>query len=316
MVSGWTPNGEIGVFIQAEAHQAIYTVPASGGKAVQVSDEGYAWYPRWSSDGERIYARAFRDEETPMTLGYVPSAGGDVMALPVQAERTLVGRVPGGGFNVSPDGERIVMSAYQRPWNPEEGLDLWTIPLNGGRPTRLTRGGAFEGYPCWSPDGTWIAFLDFNLSEEGEYAAIYTVPAGGGEVRQLTARSDSVDAGAIAVSPDGERIAFLSNGAIKTIPTGGGEPEVLIADAKSGWRSDLSWSPDGTKIAYSGGGKIWIASADGGDPGELNTGLPEEARHGSFSWSPDGQKIAFVALIGGGAEFWLIGDFLPAGEDR
>jgi Tol biopolymer transport system component len=317
MVSGWTPDGELGVFIQSESHQAIYTVPASGGKAVQVSADRYAWYPRWSPDGERIYARAFRDEATHITVGYVPSAGGELVEIPVRAERTLVSRVPGGGFNLSPDGEQLVVSAYQAPYDPEEGVDVWAIPLDGGRPTRLTSDGSMEGYPCWSPDGKWIAFTDgYELTEEEGVNAIFLVLAEGGEIRQLTVESDSVGGGAIAFSPDGERIAFLSSGTIKTIPVQGGESEVLIPAPETGWRSHLAWSPNGKKIAYSAGGMIWITPLDGGEPQELRTGLPEDAKLGDFSWSPDGERIAFVASIGGDAEFWLISDFLPSDEGR
>jgi Tol biopolymer transport system component len=309
MVSGWTPDGELGVFIQSELHEAIYTVPASGGKAVQVMPDGqWPLYPRWSPDGERIYFRG-------VTVQYVPAAGGEPVEVPVQAERWLVSRVPGGGLNVSPDGGRIVVSAYQEPYDAEEGVDVWAIPLDGGRPTQLTSDGSFEGYPCWSPDGKWVAFTDwYEKSEDEGFMAIYTVPAGRGEIRQLTSESDSVRRRAIACSPDGERIAFFSGGAIKTIRLDGEEPEVLVTEVQSGGQSDLVWSPDGAKIAYSGAGKIWIASVDGGEPEELRTGLPEGTGHGTFSWSPDGEKIAFVGSIGGEPEFWLISDFLPEGR--
>jgi len=323
VASGWTPDDELGVFIQSESHQAIYTVPASGGRAVQVMPEApWAWYPRWTPDGERIYLRAIREEAPGVIVHYVPAAGGEPVGVPLQAERRLVTRVPGGGLNISPDGGRIVVSGYQAPYDPEDGVDVWTFPLDGGRPTQLTSDGSFEGYPCWSPDGKWVAFTDWHeKSEEASlplvrnleegYDAIYVVPAEGGEIRQISSESDSVGGGAIAFSPDGERIAFFSDGAIKTIRLDGGQPEVLVAGVQSGGQSDLAWSPDGAKIAYSGGGRIWIAPVGGGAPEELLTGLPGGTRHGAFSWSPDGEKIAFVGSIGGEAEFWLISDFLP-----
>jgi Tol biopolymer transport system component len=219
--------------------------------------------------------------------------------------------VPGGGLNVSPDGEMIVMSAYQEPFDPKEGCDVWTIPVNGGRPTQLTSDGSFEGNPCWSPDGQWIAFTDWhNKAEDEGFNVIYVVPAGGGDIRQVTSEEDSVDGGAVAFSPDGESIAFFSGGAIKTIPVQGGQPEVLVAEVKSGRHSQLAYSPDGSKIAHNAEGKIWITPLDGGVPEELHTGLPMDAKLGGFGWSPDGEKIAFYASIGGEAEFWLISNFL------
>lgn len=318
MVSGWTPDGELGVFIDSEMHEAIYTVPASGGKAVQVMAEGdEPYYPRWSPDGERIYLRGYQPDPSRVLVQYVPASGGDLRDVPVRSERELVSRIPGGGLNVAPDGKRIVIAAYQKPYDPEEGVDVWTLPLDGGTPTQLTTDASFEGYPCWSPDGEWIAFTDWiEKSEDEGFRAIFMVPAEGGQIRRVSSESDSVGGGGITFSPDGERIAFFSNGTIKAIPVDGGRPEVLITGVESRAHSDLAWSPDGARIAYSGAGKIWIASIDGGASVELRTGLPEGAELSTFSWSPDGEKIAFVASLGGEPEFFLISDFLPTAGNR
>jgi len=315
MLAGWTPDGELGVFIETESHQAIYTVPASGGRAVQVMPDAQQgiWYPRWSPDGERIYLRSLVGPGS-YALYYVPAAGGELVGVPVEAERLLAVVQPNGGFHVSSDGGRVVFSAYQVPYDPEGSVDIWTVPLDGGRPTRLTNDGSREKYPCWSPDRKWVAFTDWHEKSEGEgFDAIYVVPAEGGEIRQISSESDSVGrGGAIAFSPDGERIAFFSGGAIKTIPLDGGQPEVLVTEVQSDGMSDLAWSPDGAKIAYSSAGKIWLASLGGGAPEELRTGLPEGTKHGTFSWAPDGEKIAFVGWSGvDEVEFWLISDFLP-----
>lgn len=311
LLAGWTPNDELGVFMRTEYHRAVYTVPASGGKAVQVTPEGISSYPRWSPDGERIYLHwVDRGEGADVTirLPYVPAAGGELVEVPAYSETQFMSRVPGGGHNVSPDGERIVISAGQRRWEPE-GVDVWMIPLNGGRPIRLTSDASYEGYPCWSPDGEWVAFTDW--SEDWGFKTIYIIPAEGGEIRQLTTEADSVGGGAIAFSPDGERIAFFSGGAIKTVRLDGGQPEVLVMEVRSEMKSDLVWSPDGSTIAHNAEGKIWITPLDGGAPEELRTGMPENAWLGEFGWSPDGEKIAFVGSFGGEPEFWLISDFLP-----
>ncbi len=311
MLAGWTPNNELGIFISTEEQCAIYTVPASGGRAVQITLTEWPYYPRWSPDGERIYFRgAFDKEKNTVPILYVPSVGGDPVQVPVRSERRLVSRVPGGGLNVSPDGKKIVISAYQEPYNPKQGVDVWTIPVAGGPPTRLTNDRSSEGYPCWSPDGKWIAFKE-------DFPAIFVVPAEGGEAQQITSQVDSVGDGAIAFSPDGERIAFFSDGSIKTIPVEGGESEVLVGEVKSHSHSQLAYSPDGSKIAHNAGGKIWITMLGKGKPEELRTGLPENAKLSEFGWSPDGEKIAFFASTGGEAELWLIENFLPestAGE--
>ncbi|NNF35109.1 MAG: hypothetical protein HKN68_13425, partial [Saprospiraceae bacterium] len=314
LLAGWTPKNELGVFIQIEQHDAIYTVPASGGKAVQVSPEGkWPYYPRWSPDGKRIYYRGVDMEKEQIFTYSVSSDGSKPVEVSVQSDRKLVSIVPGGGHNISPNGNKMVISAYQEPYDPKEGVDLWTIPLDGGTPTRLTNDETYEGYPCWSPDGKWIAFID-EKTNNNDYPAIYIVPTEGGEVRQITTEADSLGEGAITFSPDGKNIAFFSDHAIKTIPLKGGLPEILVANIKQrGFprHSQLSFSPDGSKIAYNGNGKIWVNSLKGGEMQTLNTGLPEAARQSEFSWSPDGKKITFLSSIGGEPEFWLISNFLP-----
>ncbi len=316
MLAGWTPDGELGVFIETESHEAIFTVPASGGRAVQVTHEGLVpYYPRWSSDGERIYLRMVElvEGEYRSAMAYVPAEGGDPVELIVPFERQVMPKVPGGGLNVSADGERIVIVGRESGAElPEEGADVWTFPLDGGLPTRLTRDGSYEDNPCWSPDGQWVAFIDAVMTSEDEgFLAIFLVPAGGGEVRQLSVESDGVAQGAIAFSPDGERIAFFSDEQIKTIPVEGGGSEALFDAAGATRHSQLDWSPDGEKIAYSAGGEIWTVSVAGGERVLLRTGLPEDAWYQEFSWSRDGEKIAFHASYGGQREFWLISDFLP-----
>ena len=320
MLAGWTPNDELGVFIQVEQHQAIYTVPVSGGKAVQVTPKGTSYYPRWSQDGTRIYYRMVHKmgdrEKYKVTTGYVPAEGGDPIEVLVKPERWLVSIVPGGGHNISPDDKKMVISAYQEPYNPDEGGDLWVIPLEGGAPTRLTNDKSYEGYPCWSPDGKWIAFVD-EQTDNTDFPAIYIKPAEGGEMKQITFEADSLKEGAITFSRDGKHIAFFSTSAIKTIPVDGGQPTELVANInprKFSRHSQLAYSPDGSKIAHNARGKIWITVLDGGITQELRTGLPEGARLSEFDWSPDGEKIVFLSNIGGKAEFWLISDFLPPGK--
>ncbi len=60
--------------------------------------------------------------------------------------------------------------------------DLWSVPLEGGRPFRLTSGLGVCRFPQFSPDGSEICFLS---SEEGP-SQIYKMNAMGGEVERLT----------------------------------------------------------------------------------------------------------------------------------
>ena len=313
MLAGWTPDDELGVFINNEEHTALYTVPVEGGKATQISPEGgWPYYPRWSKNGKRIYYRGYNEKDDKVHTQYIPYEGGTCITVPHETERWLVSIIPGGGFNISPDGKYLLMSAYQEPYNPEEGADLWILPLEEGNPRRLTNDDTYESYPCWSPDGQMIAFTNSETDSEGnEYTAIFTIPAEGGTVRKISEEKDSVSGGAIAFSPDQRTIAYFTKDAIRIIPVEGGRSGVLLTDINPHRHSQLAYSPDGNRIAYNSERKIWIASLHGGEPQELQTGLSTDAWYGEFSWSPDGKKIVFFRTSGGEAEFWLISNFLP-----
>ena len=311
MLAGWTPENELGVFIRSQYRSAVYTVPSSGGRAVQVTPEGVVYYPRWSPDGKRIFLRWVKqDEDPPVQVVYIPATGGNVTKIP-WPESALMSRVPGGGHNISPDGHKLIVSASEEPYGSGNYMDLRVIPLDDGLPVRLTNDEAHEKYPCWSPDGQWIAFVGWQkTSADKGFDAIYRIPAEGGKPILITSAYDSVDVGAITFSLDGKRIAYFSQGMIKTIPIGGGKSEVLVTKVQSDRWSQLAWSPNGSKIAHNAEGKIWITTLATGKMSELRTGLPENFYASEFDWSPDGEKITFMTTSGDEPEFWLINDFL------
>src|SRR5688572_22575009 len=82
--------------------------------------------------------------------------------------------------------------------------DLWIVGRAGGAAKRLTTGAGIERDPCFSSDGTQIAFT-------GEYDGnvdVYVVPAKGGVPRRVTYHpgQDQI----VAWSLDGRQLLFRS----------------------------------------------------------------------------------------------------------
>lgn len=137
--------------------------------------------------------------------------------------------------------------------------DLWTAPTQGGTATRLTAGPGLEQSARFSPDCATIAFT-------GEYGGddqVYTIPAGGGEPKQLTwypakgplPQRWGFDNQVYGWTPDGKAVLFRSwresinetSPRLYTVPAAGGLPTALPMPVAGVGR----YSPDGSRIVYS-----------------------------------------------------------------
>jgi len=103
------------------------------------------------------------------------------------------------------------------------------------------------------------------------------------------------------LSPDGRRLAFLSNLT--------GLPQAWVVDAQSGWPHRLtfsdhavrgvSWSPDGRRLLFSmdtdGNERhqLYLVNPDG--TGEQALTAAPETIHVFGDWSPDGRRIAYAS---------------------
>ena len=146
----------------------------------------------------------------------------------------------------------------------------------------------------------------FSSTRDGN-TQIYVMDSDGTNHRRLAA--NQAENYRPAWSPDGTRIAFVSNRNV-----GFDQIYLMDADEKNPirltdavWNDYPAWSPDGKKIAFSSSpdGKkivhIAVMDADGKNRVKLEHHAMQP------SWSPDGKKIVYVSLTDGVEEIYVIG---------
>jgi dipeptidyl aminopeptidase/acylaminoacyl peptidase len=185
----------------------------------------------------------------------------------------------------SPDGRYISFLSSRR--GPARGSQVWVLDRSGGEARQLTTlTGRISGYE-WSPDSQRLVLVyrDEPPQEDRDKSPIvidryqfkrdgvkyitgnartrlYLYDIAAGRFDPLTADGD-YDESAPAWSPDGRRIAFVSNHDSNWERTRNND--VFVVDARAGsksrqltnWRGvdggNLVWSPDGSLIAFSRG---------------------------------------------------------------
>jgi Tol biopolymer transport system component len=307
--AGWTQDNKIGYHLVNPRFQAIYTIPFPEGKATQVTPEGWGNNPCWSLDGNRLLFRW----DTGI-VAYIPSRGGEVSSIPIRSDETIYMALPGGGNHISPDGKTILFAGAKRN---HIGVDIMTIPVEGGEPVMITQSPTQDRFPCWSPDGKYIAFIRYHASQDKKIVMdIFIKSSSGGEERRITSENENVDWSSIKFSPDGNHISYFSkDSSIKMIPIQGGEPKEIVKVKALNPHNEIIMLKDGKHMVYSSDWKIWMVSLDGGEPVHIKTGL-NNWLHSQIAQSPDGKKLAFTAFTGGDSDLWLMEDFLKETETR
>ncbi len=159
---------------------------------------------------------------------------------------------------ISPDGKTAAYCAFR---GPQMEQDIWTIPLKGGKETRLTDAPGLDDGPEYSPDGRHIWF---NSVRTGRMQ-VWRMKANGREQTQMTFDTD-MNSWFPHISPDGKKVVYIAyydyeiapdshiadlNVQLRMISADGGEPEVLVDFfGGQGSLNVNSWSPDSRRFAY------------------------------------------------------------------
>jgi len=152
----------------------------------------------------------------------------------------------------------------------------------------------------WLPDASAIIFVRGGTANSkgeipnpvsdagGAEQAIYTVAAGGGEARRLAEGS------APAVSPKGDRVAYLLKGQVWSVGLGVDAKAEQLFKSRGNQRS-IEWSPDGSKLAFVSvrGDHSFIGVYELAAK-KISWMDPALEWDEHPAWSVDGTKLAFV----------------------
>lgn len=201
----WSPDSKHLAFLsdaEGDGQSNFYVVAVDGGSARKLTSlKGYLADAAWSPD-EKTLAFLFT-ENAPRAAGplmpMVPETG--VIDQKVYEQRlTLVDVGSGKVRQLSPPD----MYVYQYDWSPDGKTfaaiaapgagdsnwyvaELYTLSAGNGDLKPVYKPSLQIAVLRWSPDGKTIAFIGGLMSDEGSIGGdIFTVPAGGGDARNVT----------------------------------------------------------------------------------------------------------------------------------
>src|SRR5262245_12607750 len=152
------------------------------------------------------------------------TSGGRGAGLPLTPTKPLKFTTDEGtwmSLDLSPDGRTIVFDLLG---------DIYTLPIEGGKATRLTSGQAFDGQPHFSPDGKTIVFV----SDRTQSDNLFVMNADGTGVRQLT-REAAQRFQSPTFAPDGKYVlASRGNDVYMYYVEGGSGLRLAGADSAAG----------------------------------------------------------------------------------
>ncbi|HKO03219.1 MAG TPA: S9 family peptidase [Candidatus Acidoferrales bacterium] len=243
---------------------AVWVVAADGsGESRRLTADGFnSNAPRWSPDGATLAFLSSRNPEA----GAGETHGSQVYLLPIAAggEAVALTKLHNGvqSFRWSPDGSRIVCVAATGPSDAVAPADR-------------------------KSDVRHYKHLSYKFNDTGWFddkrRHLWVVSVPGGDAKQITEGQDWEDLDP-QWSPDGSRIAFVSNRTGKAydgdqntdvwvIPSSGG-PLLKISDHPFE-DEEPRWSPDGKQILFTGKTvrrefpKLYLASSAGGAASQL-----------------------------------------------
>lgn len=203
-------------------------------------DPGLDLYPAFSPDATKIAFTSTRGGRQSVWIHDL-AAGTTSDATPTLASASTPVFDPSGG--------RLVVEGRE---TVDDDPDLWSVPLDGAPPFRLTDDPANDSGPSFTADGQRIFFV----SNRGGAYEVWSMDAAGDDEVALTSGSGIL--GGPAVAPDGSGVAYARMGA--------GAAEIVLRSTTSADERVVTGVGDSEPAFSPDGARMLVTSVRDGDP--------------------------------------------------
>jgi serine/threonine protein kinase len=233
----WTPDGQM-IFDQADALNLFNPDTENRTPLTSTLPGGSAWYPVSCANGRYVvFSLVGHGSVRTITLWRMDAGGGNLTQLTPGKDDTQA--------VCSPDGKWVY---YKDRTN---GAELTRVPLDGGKPERLSPLPVTSNRFDLSPDGSLAAFETF-ASTASPKTQLALVPVDSPQNTKLLDLQHPVPRdGAIRFTHDGKAVAYpvrdqdTDNLWLQPLD---GSPGKQITNFKSEQITDFHWSFDGSKL--------------------------------------------------------------------
>ena len=256
---------------------------------------------------EGVRTEAYGAAQFAVSDGLLLFAPGDASAAVDLVWRDRLGRASSsllrrdvyGGFSLGPNGDRLAVEVFGRTH------DIWIEDLLSHSRSRLTVRGN-NGFPLWSPDGSWVAFTS---DRDGAWNIYRKRSDGTGSAERITHNAETKVP--YSISPDKRWLAYTeyntdTRADVWLVATS--EPYRAEPYLKTVFHeSQLVFSPNGRWVAYvsdrSGRFEVYVNSfPHTRTEGAVSVGKGEEPQ-----WTPEGNELIYRnGRNGRNGERWML----------